>query len=499
MADYDVVVIGAGCGGLSAGALLAKQGRKVLVLEQSDLVGGCCSTFEKDGYHFDVGASILEVIAPIERAFAKLDTTFQAEVDLIPCDPILSCIYPDGSHLTYPQDLGATAALLEKLSPEEAQNWQRYAAYFSELTEVVLDTLFAEPANGLLDMAQMVRKNPRLLKFLPTFATSYQDMIERYFHDSRILQSMAYQSLYIGLPPELVPGTFALLPFTEHLGVYYPRGGMIQIPLAFQRCGERFGLEVRLNTRVAQVMVQSGQVAGVVLADGTEITCDVIVSDINAKTLYLQLIGEKHLPWLARVGIQSYEYSTSVPMIYLGVDSAPPLDAHHSLIAISMEGVNDYWWDNARRGQLRDKPFGLICWPTRSDPSLAPEGQHVLNLIPDGFYRLSGTDWDKEKPRYVERVINFLSESAVPGLAEHVKVVECATPLDFERRLLLPEGAIYALQEDAAAQAMFRPSSKSKSIRGLYLAGASTHPGGGVPATIASGAIAARLIERYEQ
>ena len=123
----------------------------------------------------------------------------------------------------------------------------------------------------------------------------------------------------------------------------------------------------------------------------------------------------------------------------------------------------------------------------------------MLNLIPEGGYNLEGTSWDTEKERYIDRILTNLSKTAIPGLKDHVKVVDCSTPLDFERRLLLPEGAIYAFQQDLTAQAVFRPAAQSKSIEGLYLAGASTHPGGGVPTTIASGVIAARLIEKFEQ
>jgi phytoene desaturase len=273
---------------------------------------------------------------------------------------------------------------------------------------------------------------------------------------------------------------------------------MIQIPMALLKCGMRVGLELRVDSRVGRVLVSGGRVAGVALADGTEITAPIVVSDINAKTLYLDLVGERHMPWLARAGIKSYEYSKSVPMVYVGLDYEPPLEAHHSVIAVSAEEMSDYWYNNVSKGILPEKEFGLICWPTRSDPGLAPDGHHVLNLIPEGFYDLAGTDWDREKEGFLERTIDYLSGFAIPGLKDHVVVSDCSTPLDFERRLLLPRGAIYDLQQDITSQTVFRPSARSRSVKGLYLSGNSTHPGGGVPTTIASGIIAAALIDRYE-
>jgi phytoene desaturase len=499
MADYDVIVIGAGNGGVSSGALLAKQGRKVLLLEQSSTVGGCCSTFEKDGYKFDVGASIVEVIKPIEMAFAKLGTTFAKEVDLIECDPVMTIIDRDGSRITYPKSIDATAQAISAISPADGKRWYEFVKVMSEFTDVALNAFFPEPADSLFDVAKMFAKNPKFLKFLPLFVKSYQDVMEKYFKDERILKTMGYQSLYFGHPPAIIPGMFALIPYTEHMGVYYPRGGMIQIPEAFKRCGEKLGMQVRFNTLVKKVIVRNGKVQGVILADGTEITSKIVVSNINAKTLYLDLIGEENLPCMVRTGIKSYKYSKGVPMIYVGLDYTPPLDSHHSLIAVTPQGVNDYWFNNVEKGILPENNFGLICWPTHADKSLAPPGHHVLNLIPEGFYRLEGTNWDEEKPRFIERTLKALDKFAIPGLMDHIKVIECTSPLDFERRLLLPEGSIYALQQDLAAAAVFRPNARSKVVKGLYLTGSSTHPGGGVPTTIASGYIASNLIEKYEQ
>jgi len=233
--------------------------------------------------------------------------------------------------------------------------------------------------------------------------------------------------------------------------------------------------------------------------DNTEITADVVVSDINAKTLYLDLIGEEQLPWLARVGIKSYEYAMAVPMLYLGVDYAPPLASHHTLVTLPMEKVNDFWWNTYKQNRYPNDQFGIISWTSGSDPNLAPDGHHVIILtLAPAPYQLHGTTWDAAKPALLESIVCDFDQY-IPGLSEHVKVAELATPLDFERRLLVPQGTIYALRQDLTSEMAFRPSAKSKSIKGLYLVGASTHPGGGVPTTIASGLIAADLIEKYEQ
>jgi phytoene desaturase len=159
--------------------------------------------------------------------------------------------------------------------------------------------------------------------------------------------------------------------------------------------------------------------------------------------------------------------------------------------------MNDYWWNRHLKGLLPEEQFGLVCWSTKSDSSLAPQGCHVLNIIFMGPSRLSGTDWDKEKQPFLERSIDYLAAKALPDLADHVKLAEIITPLDYERGLLHPGGAIYGLQQDVTNQIVFRPNSRSRSIKGLYLAGASTHPGGGVPAVIGSGIVAAGQVDDY--
>ncbi|HEX2418906.1 MAG TPA: FAD-dependent oxidoreductase, partial [Micromonosporaceae bacterium] len=230
---------------------------------------------------------------------------------------------------------------LAAVSTEDGRNWRRYALYCSELYGVLLDTVYADPTSTVGDLVALVRKRPALAKYLPRFLTSYQALLGRYFSD-RVLQSFAFQALTMGLSPERLPGIYAFLPYGELQGPYYPRGGMIELPMALQRVGERHGMVVRLLSPVRRVLVERRRAIGVLLQDGTAIRSDVVVANV-AKTLYGRMIGEEHLPWLARRGVRSYRYDNALPVVYLGVDYAPPLAAHHTLIAPTLDEINTWW------------------------------------------------------------------------------------------------------------------------------------------------------------
>ncbi len=500
MPDYDVVVIGGGIGGLSAAALCQKAGMKTLVLEQSERIGGCCSTYEVEGFHFDVGASVVEVTRAFEELFKRLDMDREKYIPLIPVDPIYDyCDNTRGVRFAYPTSVEDTARVIAEFSPEDAKAFLAFAEDYTPKIKGLVDNFFYAPSIGFLDTIKLIVKYPQMLSVLPMFVQTHQKIVAKYFKNDDVLASMAFQSFYAGMPPDMCAGLYAIVGLLEHEGIYYPEGGMIRIPAGIQQAFEDLGGETRFDSRVVRIMVEGRTAKGVELWDGTQITAGNVVGAINARKLYEDMVGREHIPWHVWRGVQSLVLSMPCPMIYLGVDYEPPLRAHHTLTLTGPQVMNDYWSDHYLKGKLyevdgRPEVMGLISWASKIDPSLAPPGRHVLTHMGLAPYNLAGNDWDRCKEKYIDDAIATIERYIIPDLSEHVVYRDMATPKDLERMLLHPGGAVYGIQTDISHMAVFRPANRSKCIDNLYLAGASTHPGGGVPAVVAGGIITGGLV-----
>jgi phytoene dehydrogenase-like protein len=260
-----------------------------------------------------------------------------------------------------------------------------------------------------------------------------------------------------------------------------------------QAFGESGG-EIKFNATVKKVLLDGRRACGVELEDGTQIRSRMVVSNINAKTLYLELVGEENLPSWAKRAIKSYEVSMPSPMIMLGLDRKPDLDAHHTIPYSTLDEMNRIWFEEYLNNRIPEFGAGLISWPTHADPSLAPEGHHILNMIAFAPYEPAEGDWDKIKEKYLETQLDVLERNFGLNIRDHVVVAKVNTPKDFEKMLRHPRGAVYGLQSDITCSAAFRPGSRSRAVKGLYLTGASTHLGGGIAPTIGSGMVAGDLI-----
>lgn len=494
MYDYDAVVIGGGMGGLSCAAILAAKGMKVLVCENTGWVGGCCSSMEHEGYRFDIGASVVELAWIIDEFFEAVGRKTSDYIDFIPVDPIYGFVTEDGQRFSYPVDKDATREVLAGFSPQDAEAWDSFSRIGEAMVTEAFGPIMTSPFMTFTDAARLALRNPRMAGYMKYMLMNFESTLCSFFSSDKVRASMSLQSYFVGLPPALCPGYIAFLAYSEHEGIYYPRGGMIEIPKAMAKVLEESGGEIRFDSRVKRVLMEGGRATGVELADGTEITSRIVVSNINAKTLYLEHVGRERLPGWAVKAIESYEVSIPAPMIMLGLDARPDLDAHHTFCYTTLEEMNSIWFEDYYAKKLPERGFMLISWPTHADESLAPEGHHALNLVTFAPYELADGDWDTLAEQYLENQLDLVEKKFGLNIRDHLTVARLNTPYDFERMYLHPCGAVYALQNDIAASAFFRPRLRSRAVPGLYLTGASTHFGGGVPPTIGSGIAASKLI-----
>ncbi len=505
--SYDVVVIGSGVGGLTTAALLAKEGCKVLVLEKSSRIGGCCSAYRKEGYSFDVGAVFVLFKEVYDLLFDHLGLDLDDYIEMRVIDPVYDIHFDFGERVMLHKDVERTVEGLKSVHPGEAERYRDFCREMGEIWKGVLSTA-TRPIGNIKELTTISHQlkrvlNPALLKSLPltlrAASGSQQKIIDRYFTHPTLRSLVGFENLYAGLPANRINGLFSLLSYLSHEGYYYPKGGMVAIPEALARIVESQGGEIKLNSPVKKITLRNKTAKGVVLENGEEIASKVVVSNASCIPTYMELVGRENLSPAFVKAIEGYRNSIPSPSVYLGLKEKPPMESHFTVLIGSLEQVNNYWDEYYAKGLMAradDMPFGICC-PSLYDPSLAPEGKYAVSVVCASPYRLKYHHWDEVKSYFIEEVISSIERRAFPGFGSLVEFKDMTTPLDFERALNLPEGAIYGLEMSVTQLGPFRANWKSRVIDRLYLAGASTNPGGGVPLVMLSGMYASSLVLRH--
>ncbi|MBN1288855.1 MAG: NAD(P)/FAD-dependent oxidoreductase [Actinobacteria bacterium] len=491
--DYDAIVIGAGSGGLSAGGILASRGLKTLIIEKSNNVGGCASSFAADGYQFDVGACIIEVPWVHDWFYERTGRRREDYVRFIRNDPLYELVdMMDGNRYLMPASFEGVAGLISRFSPRDAESFLKFCrkqgAVMDRFSEVMMQT----PQGRIRDMLRLFTKYPRILGSMKYIMSPYSKLMEDLFEHPFTRRLLGTPAVIGGLPPSLQSGFMFWQCYAEHVGMYYPEGGMGAVPRGMAIVFGEFGGELMMESEVKRVIVKKGKVKGVVLTDGTIITAKVIVSNANSKTLYERMIGEPDVPKAVIKGLKSYEFSPSCAVGYLGLDYKIDLKAQHMMVLADSRLLELFWSKMFDEGIALGESVGLISSPTFVDPTLAPAGHSVLTFITMAPRHLKGGRWNDIKWDYLEKGINMVDNLYLPGIKDHVTFKTIATPEDFENRINLLNGSIYAYSMSIMSQMLFRPSNRSRCIKGLYLCGASTHMGS-VPGAVASGIMTADL------
>ena len=475
--EYDVIIVGSGIGGLTCGALLSKRGYKVLVLEQHHQVGGYCSSFKRGDFVFNTGVEDVSGLwekGPLTYLLRELGLK---EEDLFVRNTTRYIFKGRGIEA---QNLEEFISLLSEMFPAEEEN---ISAFFTEAREAYDECYKDAEVYGTPLPAELIVKvfgDKKLLDypkehphFYDWLNKSFKQKLDEFFKDEDLKMLLCALLAYIGTTPDKAPASSALTAcISYHLyGGYFTRGGAQKFANTLKNIIESNGGKVLLNHKVDKILVEDREVRGVKVRDKI-FRSFVVVANANAKTTFLKLVGEEDLDRGFVEYIKSLKMSPSCFMVFLGVDM--DLSSYPTLI------------------KNLDEDYGILI-NSNADPSLAPEGKAIITLITFANYHdfpeRGAKEYLRKKKEFAEKLIQK-AEKVIPDLCKHIIVQDAATPKTFERYTSMPEGAIYAFDQSIGVK---KPYFKTP-IKGLYLASASTFPGGGIEAVVISGMICANDI-----
>ncbi|MEM1236145.1 MAG: phytoene desaturase [Pseudomonadota bacterium] len=484
------IVVGAGLGGLATGMRLGAKGYRVTVLDRLDRVGGRGSSITQDGHRFDLGPTIITVPQVYEKLWAACGRDFYTDVTLKPLDPYYEIRWPDGSNFFATGDTKIMETEVARLNPSDVQGYRKFLEDSYRRYVVGFEGMVAEPMHKAWDT----------VKVLPTFALLRADqsilkLAKKRVRDERLRMALSFHPLFIGGDPMNVTSMYALVSHLEkEYGVHYAMGGVQAIADAMAGVIEDQGGQVVLGAEVDEIVTQGGKARGVRMADGETLDASVVVSNADAGHTYKHLLRQQPKPTWTRASV-TRRWSMSLFVWYFGTKGTRDMwkdVGHHTILSgPRYEGLLK---DIFIKGKLADDMSLYLHRPALTDPTVAPEGD-------DTFYALSpvphlghdnGVEWSEEEAIYKRKVARVLNET-IPGFQERLSTEVVFTPETFCDRYLSPFGAGFSLEPRILQSAWFRPHNVTP-ISGLYLTGAGTHPGAGVPGVVSSAEVLGKMI-----
>ncbi len=482
----EVVVIGAGPGGLATAMLLRSAGANVTVLERDDRVGGRTSSFTQDGFTFDYGPTFFLYPEILREIFAACGRELDTEVDLRRLDPMYRLHFEDGRTFDATPDVDRLMSEAARFSEKDAANIPRYLAEciakFSAFKPIL-----QRPFSGPRDYTRM--DMIKALPLLRPWLTVDQDL-RRWFKDPDLRLAFSFQSKYLGMSPFKCPSLFTIVAHIEYgFGVYHPIGGCNAIPRAMARVATELGVDIRLSSPAREIVFDGRRATGVRTDSGT-IAADSVVLNGDFATTAKALIPNRLRRRWTDEKIDDKKYSCSTFMLYLGIEGRLD-DLHHHSIHLSSDYLGNIRDIDA--GMAPDDPTIYIQNASVTDPTLAPEGHSTLYvLVPTGNLS-GGVDWAELGPRYREKILDIISKLTGDDIRSRIRTERMITPADWESQMGIFRGATFNLAHNLGQMLHFRPRNRFEDVDGVYLTGGGTHPGSGLPTIFESARIASKL------
>jgi phytoene desaturase len=484
-----VAVIGSGFGGLAAAIRLQAAGLRTVLFEARDKPGGRAYVYEDSGFVFDAGPTVITAPQAIDELFQVSGRRRQDYVEFLPVKPFYRLLWDDGTRFDYEGGEGMLAQI-RTLAPADVRGYQRFVAYTRRVFEKGYEELAAEP---FLQFSDMVRVAPSLA-WLRADRSVYAT-VARFVKNEHLRQALSFHSLLVGGNPFETSSIYTLIHYLERKwGVYFPRGGTGALVRALVRLFEELGGELRLSAPVSGVELErrSGSMVHWVSSPArAREPFAAVVSNADLYHTYHKLYAASLDAEPMRRKLERAEWSMSLFVLYFGTDRNYDLAHHNVLFGPRYREL----LQEVFHGSALPDDFSLYLHaPTVSDSSLAPPGcgsYYVLSPVPHLGH--ADLDWDTIAPVYADKILTAL-ERFMPELRRHVVVRRWTTPRDFESQLFARHGSAFSLSPLLSQSAWFRPHNRDPKIPGLYLVGAGTHPGAGIPGVINSGKASARLV-----
>ncbi len=510
--SYDIIIVGAGHNGLVTAAYLARAGLRVLVLERRDVVGGACVTEELwPGFKVSTAAYVNSLLRPeIIRDLQLARHGFE----LLPRSPSSFTPFPDGRFLLMGPDKALTHQQVAKFSARDAEALPRYEAMLERVADFIEPTLLETPPDpwslrprNLARLAglgwrflRLGRDGPRAVEILTGAA---RPILDRWFESEELKIALATDAIIGAMASPSMPGTAYVL-FHHVMGECngvrgmwgYVRGGMGGITQALASAARASGAEIRLESPVAKILTRRNRVTGVALADGTEFRARKVASNADAHVTFLNLLEERELPAEFVAAVKGLDYSSASLKINVALSELPDFTAvrgsglppnNHLRGTIHLAPTLDYMeraYDDAKYGRPSADPILECTIPSVVDTTVAPPGRHVMSFfVQYAPYQLRNDGWDAVKEQFADRCFDILTDYA-PNFKRAVIARQVLSPLDLERRFGLTGGNIFQGAMTLPQLFFLRPlagyADYRSPIKGLYLCGSATHPGGGV-------------------
>ncbi len=485
----SAAVIGSGFGGLAAAVRLQAAGHRVTLFEARDQPGGRAYVYRDAGFSFDAGPTVITAPECLEELFTAAGRRLADYVELLPVKPFYRLQWADGD--TFDYDGADIEAQIARRFPGDSEGYARFAEHSRKAFVRGYEGLAAAP---FLRFGDMLRAAPDLLKLRAD--RSVYKTVAGFVHNEKLREALSFHSLLVGGNPFETSSLYTLIHWLERRwGVFFPRGGTGELVSQLVRLFQELGGELRLSTPVRGIEVD-GRGRHLVTTDALRAEpFDLAVSNADVHHTYRALYGEIPSAQATAKKLERSEWSMSLFVLYFGAEGSWPGLAHHTvLFGPRYEGL----LREVFHGSRLPEDFSLYLHaPTVTDPSLAPpgcSGFYVLSPVPHLAH--ADLDWEVEGPRYQERILASLEARLLPGLRARLKTVRRFTPRDFQSELAAYQGAAFSLAPLLTQSAWFRPHNRDPQIPNLYLVGAGTHPGAGLPGVINSAKATCELIAR---